>query len=96
MERVDKKMAQPNWFRVCVGCGKVLHKKELLRIVKLKNKQPEIDSRQIKPGRGAYVCPQKECILLARENYGLEKSLHIEIDRSFYNRLIKEVNKIEH
>ena len=89
-------MAQPNWFRICVGCGKVFHKKELLRIVKLKNLQPEIDRRQIKPGRGAYVCPQKDCFLSARENYGLEKSFREEIDRSFYELLFQEVDKFEY
>ena len=89
-------MAQPNWYRKCVACGKARHKNELLRIVKQKDNLLEIDFEQVKPGRGAYVCPRKECVMLAEKKYGLEKSYRCDINRSFYKQLIKQVEKIEH
>ena len=36
-------MAQPNWFRTCVGCGQAKHKKELLKIVKCQDNHLEIE-----------------------------------------------------
>ena len=89
-------MAQPNWYRKCVACGNARPKNELLRIVKQKDKLLEIDFEQVKPGRGAYCCPRKECAMLAEKKYGLEKSYRCDIDRSFYKQLIKQVEKIEH
>jgi len=89
-------MAQPNWYRKCVGCGTAQHKKELLRIVFSKNKMLQIDTEQTKPGRGSYICPKTACAQSAQQNHGIERSLRCEIARSFYNLLIQQVEKIEH
>ena len=88
-------MAQPNWFRKCVGCGAARHKQDLLRIVNYKDSSLVIDVDQIQPGRGAYLCPQKSCAELAKKRNGLEKSFRKQIDNSFYDKLIKETEKIE-
>ena len=61
-------MAQPNWFRICVGCGQAKHKKELLRIIKCPGNLLAIDFEQKKPGRGAYICPKMECVKLANRS----------------------------
>jgi len=89
-------MAQPNWYRKCIGCGKARHKKELLRIVYDKNNLLQIDPEKTKHGRGIYVCPQLKCVLSAKQNRGIEKSLHKEINPSFYDVLIQQVEKLEH
>lgn len=47
--------------RQCMACRSRRPKQELLRIV-LSEGQPTIDPTGRKPGRGAYVCPDKpEC-----------------------------------
>lgn len=84
-------MALPNWHRRCVGCGQAKHKQDLLRIVKCKNNHLELDVYQKKPGRGAYICLEKQCALLAGKNHGLEKSFHIKVNPTFYEQLIKHL-----
>lgn len=88
-------MAQPNWFRICVGCGQSRHKKELLRIVRDQLNQFEIDIEQKKPGRGAYICPNSECAILAKTKRGLNRSFRREVDQIIYDQLIQMVNQIE-
>ncbi|MBC8179483.1 YlxR family protein [candidate division KSB1 bacterium] len=81
-------MAQPNWYRKCVGCGTARHKKELLRIALGKNNLLQIDENQTKPGRGTYICPKLTCAKSAQQNHGFEKSLRCQINKSFYHTLI--------
>ena len=84
-------MAQPNWFRICVGCGQTKHKKELLRIAKCQDNHLEIDFEQKKPGRGAYICPEMECAKLANKKRGFNRSFGIEVDQAFYDQLYSVV-----
>ena len=48
-------------IRTCLGCGHQRPKKGLVRIV-LKDGALLIDERGGLPGRGAYLCPQGECV----------------------------------
>lgn len=89
-------MAQPNWYRICVGCGQARHKKELLRIVRCQDNHLEIDLKQNKPGRGAYVCPNIECAKLARQKKGFNRSFRMEVERSFYDQLSQWITQNEH
>ena len=88
-------MAQPNWYRVCVGCGAAKHKNELLRIVKLPDNSLEIDHQKTKPGRGAYICHSEECARLAAKRRGLDRSFRMPIERQVYEQLIEQVKHIE-
>ncbi len=88
-------MAQPNWYRKCVGCGLAHRKQELLRIVKNGEIGLAIDLAQNQPGRGAYVCRRKDCAVLAKKKKGLDRSLRCKIDSWFYDLLIKEIEKNE-
>ncbi|MBI5141811.1 MAG: YlxR family protein [Nitrospirae bacterium] len=47
--------------RTCIGCGIKRKKSELLRIT-LSGGGIEFDPRMRLPGRGAYVCPDQECL----------------------------------
>lgn len=89
-------MAQPNWYRICVGCGKARHKKELLRIVKSPGNHLEIDRAQDKPGRGAYICPKTECAMIAKKRQSFNRTFRMEIGQEFYNDLIQWMAQIEH
>lgn len=48
--------------RQCVGCREMKDKKALLRIVKTPEGEILLDSTGKKSGRGAYVCPDPECL----------------------------------
>ena len=47
--------------RTCIGCNKKKDKKELIRIVKNKEGTINIDKTGKLPGRGAYICGDREC-----------------------------------
>lgn len=89
-------MAQPNCFRICVGCGQPRHKSELLRIVRIDDHQFEIDVEQKKPGRGAYICPTRTCAILAKKKQGFNRSFHQEVDQQLYELLFQRVKQSEH
>ena len=53
-------------MRQCVGCREMKPKKELIRVVKSPEGEVSLDFKGKKPGRGAYVCPDPECLKKAR------------------------------
>ncbi len=65
--------------RTCVGCQAVRPKKELLRVVRTPEGDIVIDETGKKPGRGAYLCPNPECLRKAAKAKRLQRSLEREI-----------------
>lgn len=60
--RMENKMKQRKIpQRMCVGCGEMKTKKELMRVVALPTGEIELDRTGKKSGRGAYVCNNPEC-----------------------------------
>lgn len=47
--------------RTCIACHQTKPKRELVRLVHTPNGDIEIDQRGKKEGRGAYLCPAREC-----------------------------------
>jgi predicted RNA-binding protein YlxR (DUF448 family) len=66
-------------LRMCVGCREMKNKKELLRIVRTPEGSIEIDRSGKKSGRGAYVCPQLDCLQQALKGKSLQKALEHDI-----------------
>ncbi|HHW44394.1 DUF448 domain-containing protein [Desulfofundulus thermobenzoicus] len=62
--------------RMCVGCQQMKPKKELIRVVRTPEDKIEIDPTGKRSGRGAYICPQKECLQKAVKGRRLERALH--------------------
>ena len=50
--------------------------------------QPHIGK---KAGRGAYVCPDKECITKAYKGHRLEKALEKQVNDDVYKKLLEEL-----
>ena len=69
-------------------------KKELIRILKTQDGSIVIDATGKKDGRGAYICPDEECLQKAFKTKGLERSFKMAIDQSIYDELKKELNNI--
>ena len=81
-------------MRQCVGCQEMKNKKELIRVLKNTEGEITIDLTGKANGRGAYLCRNKECLLKARKNKGLERSFKMSIPENVYENLIKEYEKI--
>ena len=54
-------------------------KKELIRIVRTPEGTVEIDPTGKRNGRGAYLCPQGECLRNAAKAHRLEKAFGVSI-----------------
>ena len=78
-------------MRSCVGCFESKPKKELIRIARSLEGEISLDPVGKKAGRGAYICPDPECLRKARKAKRLEKSLECEIGEEVYAALEKEL-----
>ena len=73
--------------RQCVGCRTMRDKKELLRVVKTPEGEIVLDTTGKKSGRGAYVCPDIQCLKKARKARALERALDVTIPEAVYDAL---------
>ena len=80
-------------LRKCTGCQEMKNKKELIRIVRNDEGEFLIDFTGKKSGRGAYVCPNSECIEKARKNRGFERSFKSAVPKEVYEELKGEIEK---
>ena len=77
--------------RQCVGCREMKDKRALIRAVKSPQGEVSLDFTGRKPGRGAYVCPNSECLKRARKSRALERALDTAIPESVYEEMEKEM-----
>ena len=92
-------------MRMCTGCGEMKPKKELVRVVRAPERTyengnplpPEIslDLTGKKPGRGAYLCRNPECLRLARKARRLERAFSCQIPNEVYDRMEEEIGQDE-
>lgn len=78
-------------LRICLGCGEPKEKKALIRIARTPEGEILIDPTGKKSGRGAYICPDAECLKKAQRARRLEKSFSCEIPAEIYKRLEAEL-----
>lgn len=78
-------------IRTCIGCGAKRVKQKLLRIVRIPGKSLEIDIRQKRLGRGAYLCFEKSCLTKALKKKSLERHLKISVPPDFKTKLEKRL-----
>lgn len=87
-------------MRQCVGCREMKAKKDMIRVIKTAG-EDETESRILldttgrKNGRGAYICPNSECLKTAIKSKGLERSLKMPIPKEVYEELTKEMEEFE-
>ena len=84
---MQKKIPQ----RQCMGCRERKAKKELIRVVRSPEGDVSLDFHGKKNGRGAYICPQMECLKKAIRSKALERSLEVPIPEEIYAQLEKEM-----
>ena len=88
-------------MRMCTGCGEMKPKRELVRVVRSPEKQDEegrplpqeiqLDLTGTKPGRGAYLCRDPECLRKARKARRLERAFSCKIPDEVYDKLEGEL-----
>lgn len=78
-------------MRQCLGCREMKPKKELIRVVRSPEGEISLDFRGKANGRGAYVCPQAECLKKAIKARALEKAFSSRIPDEVYERLREEM-----
>lgn len=81
--------------RTCVGCRSVRPKGELVRIVRRPDGQVEVDPGGKMSGRGAYICPSRECLGLAFTGKRLERALQAPVDAAVVARLEDRLTEAE-
>ena len=84
---MQKKIPQ----RQCMGCRERKAKRDMIRIVRGTDGTVSLDFGGKKNGRGAYICPQPECLKKAIRSKALDRSLEVTIPEDVYARLEKEM-----
>lgn len=78
-------------MRMCLGCGEMKAKRELIRVVKSPEGDISVDKTGKKSGRGAYVCDDIECLKKARKARRLEKAFSCQISNEIYDAMEKDI-----
>ena len=78
-------------MRQCVGCREMRPKRELVRVVKSPEGAITLDFKGKAPGRGAYVCPNADCLKKARKSKALERSVDCQIPQEVYDGLVEKM-----
>ena len=79
-------------LRMCVGCGEMKEKRELLRVVKTKEGQILLDRTGKQNGRGAYICDDAKCLQNAQKAHRFEKAFGTAIPQEIYDNLMEELS----
>lgn len=88
-------MAKKTPIRKCVGCGEMIAKKQMLRVIRTKEGEVKVDPTGKENGRGAYLHLDRGCFEKAVKSRGLERSFKMSIDPAIYEKLEKEMMDIE-
>lgn len=84
---MQKKIPQ----RQCMGCRERKAKKELIRVVRSPEGTVSLDFHGKKNGRGAYICPNPDCLKKALRSKALDRSLEVAIPEEIYAQLEREM-----
>ena len=78
-------------MRQCVGCREMRPKRELVRVVKSPEGEISLDFRGKAPGRGAYLCPNADCLKKAIRAKALERGFDCQIPQTVYDGLVEKM-----
>jgi len=78
-------MASPE--RTCVGCRRTAPKRDLVRVVRVRDGEAAVDPSGSAPGRGAYVHPRAACVDGAMKSRAFDRALRTGLSRDAAARL---------
>ena len=84
---MQKKIPQ----RQCMGCRERREKRQMIRVVRTPEGNVNLDFGGKMNGRGAYICPNPECLKKALRSKALDRSLEVTIPEEVIARLEKEM-----
>ena len=84
---MQKKIPQ----RQCMGCRERKAKREMIRVVRGTDGSVSLDFGGKMSGRGAYVCPDLNCLKKALRSKALDRALEVTIPEEIYQRLEREM-----
>ena len=84
---MQKKIPQ----RQCMGCRERKEKRQMIRVVRPPEGAVKLDFSGKMNGRGAYICPDPDCLKKALRSKALDRSLEVTIPEEVYARLEKEM-----
>ncbi len=79
-------------MRMCIGCREMKPKRELIRVVKTPQGEIKLDKTGKLNGRGAYVCPNSDCLKKIKKQNALSHTFSMKIESQIYDSLENELN----
>ena len=79
-------------LRQCLGCRDMKPKRELIRAVRSPEGVVTLDFKGKAPGRGAYVCPNPECLKRAVKSKALPRAFGVEIPPEIMEALAAQIS----
>ncbi len=82
-------------MRQCLGCREMKPKRELIRAVKSPEGVISLDFKGKAAGRGAYICPSKDCLKKAIKGKVLEKAFSSQIPPEVFEELERQMEAVK-
>lgn len=83
----SRQYTKPVPQRTCLACRQTKAKRELVRLVRTPDGDVEVDTSGRKRGRGAYLCPTRECWGQGLKGNRLERALRVQLSQNSRERL---------
>ncbi|NLK70776.1 MAG: YlxR family protein [Clostridiales bacterium] len=80
-------------MRMCCGCNEMKPKREMIRVVRSPEGDISLDFVGKKPGRGAYICKNIECLVQARKARRFERAFSCMISDEVYEAMENELSE---
>ena len=78
-------------MRKCLGCNEMKPKRELIRVVRSPEGVISLDKTGKANGRGAYVCPDPECLKKLKKRKSLARAFKCAVADEVYEGLEGEL-----
>ena len=82
-------------MRMCLGCREMKPKRELVRIVRNNQGQISLDKAGKAPGRGAYICPNPDCLNACIKTKALSRAFEAPVDEQVLDAIKEELVKVD-
>ena len=83
-------------MRQCMGCRERKPKKELVRVVRSPEGSVSMDLKGKAPGRGMYICRNRDCLKKAIRSRAISRSLEVEVPETLVQALTAELEARGH
>ncbi len=80
-------------MRQCLGCREMKPKRELIRVVRSPENEISLDFKGKASGRGAYICPNGDCLKRAIKAKAIEKAFEMSVPPEIYERLREQMEE---